>query len=44
MPTIARYGPQASLSQESVEPIWALLKAGEEQADRELPDDEAVPR
>jgi NADH-quinone oxidoreductase subunit I len=44
-PTIARYGPQASLSQESVEPVWALLQAGEaREADRELPDDEAVPR
>ena len=45
LPTIARYGPQASLSQESVEPVWALLQAGEaRQADRELPGDEAVPR
>jgi NADH-quinone oxidoreductase subunit I len=44
-PTIARYGPQASVSQESVEPVWALLQAQESrQADRELPDDEAVPR
>jgi NADH-quinone oxidoreductase subunit I len=44
-PTIARYGPQASLSQESVEPVWALLREQESrQADRELPDDEAVPR
>ena len=44
-PTIARYGPQASLSQESVEPVWALLQASEaREADRELPDDEAVPR
>jgi NADH-quinone oxidoreductase subunit I len=44
-PTIARYGPQASLSQESVEPVWALLRQQEtRQADRELPDDEAVPK
>jgi NADH-quinone oxidoreductase subunit I len=44
-PTIGRYGPQASLSQESVEPVWALLQARESrQADRDLPDDEAVPR
>jgi NADH-quinone oxidoreductase chain I len=44
-PTIARYGPQASLSQESVEPVWALLQAQESrQADRELPEDEVVPR
>jgi len=44
-PTIARYGPQASVSQESAEPVWALLQAQESrQADRELPDDEAVPR
>ena len=42
-PTIARYGPQASLSQESVEPVWALLRQQEtRQADRDLPDDEAV--
>jgi len=25
-PAIARYGPQASVSQESTEPIWALLQ------------------
>jgi len=44
-PTIARYGPQASLSQESVEPIWALLPQEESsQADRDLPDDEEVPK
>jgi NADH-quinone oxidoreductase subunit I len=44
-PTIARYGPQASMSQESVEPVWALLRAQESrQGDRELPDDEAAPR
>jgi NADH-quinone oxidoreductase chain I len=42
-PTIARYGPQASLSQESAEPLWALLRESS-QADRDLPDDEAVPR
>jgi NADH-quinone oxidoreductase chain I len=42
-PTIARYGPQASLSQESAEPVWALLQESN-QADRDLPDDEAVPR
>jgi NADH-quinone oxidoreductase subunit I len=42
-PAIARYGPQASLSQESVEPVWALLQESS-QADRDLPDDEAVPR
>jgi formate hydrogenlyase subunit 6/NADH:ubiquinone oxidoreductase subunit I len=42
-PAIARYGPQASLSQESTEPIWALLRQEEtRQADRELPDDESV--
>jgi NADH-quinone oxidoreductase subunit I len=42
-PTIARYGPQASLSQESVEPVWALLREQESrQADRELPTDEGV--
>jgi NADH-quinone oxidoreductase subunit I len=44
-PAIARYGPQASLSQESVEPVWALLREQEtRQADRELPDDETVPK
>jgi NADH-quinone oxidoreductase chain I len=44
-PSIARYGPQASLSQESVEPVWALLREAESrEADRDLPDDEAVPR
>ncbi len=44
-PSIERYGPQASISQESVEPVWALLQAQQSrQADRELPDDEAVPR
>ncbi len=45
-PTIARYGPQASLSQESVEPVWALLQAQESRqgGGAELPDDEAVPR
>jgi NADH-quinone oxidoreductase subunit I len=26
-PTIARYGPQASVSQESSDPVWALLDA-----------------
>jgi NADH-quinone oxidoreductase subunit I len=26
-PTIARYGPQASVSQESVDPVWALHRA-----------------
>ena len=44
-PTIARYGPQASLSQESVEPVWALLRQQEtRQADRDLPVDEEAPR
>mgnify|MGYP006139568443 CR=1 FL=1 len=39
-PAIARYGPQASVSQESVEPVWALLREQESrQADRELPAD-----
>jgi NADH-quinone oxidoreductase chain I len=43
--TIARYGPQASVSQESSEPVWALLRAQESrQADRELPVDEVTPR
>jgi NADH-quinone oxidoreductase subunit I len=42
-PAIARYGPQASVSQESVEPVWALLREQESrQADRELPSDEGV--
>jgi NADH-quinone oxidoreductase chain I len=42
-PAIARYGPQASVSQESVEPVWALLREREtRQADRELPEDEGV--
>jgi NADH-quinone oxidoreductase subunit I len=42
-PTIARYGPQASVSQESAEPIWALQRAAESaQADRDLPDSERV--
>ena len=35
-PTIARYGPQASVSQESTEPVWALL--------RDLPADEGRPK
>ena len=44
-PAIARYGPQASVSQESVEPVWALLRQQESrQADRELPPDEEVPK
>jgi NADH-quinone oxidoreductase chain I len=44
-PTIARYGPQASISQESVEPVWALLRAAEtRQADRDLPTDEVTPK
>jgi NADH-quinone oxidoreductase chain I len=44
-PAIARYGPQASVSQESVEPVWALLRQQESrQADRELPADEEVPK
>jgi NADH-quinone oxidoreductase subunit I len=44
-PAIARYGPQASLSQESVEPVWALLRQQEtSQADRDLPADEEVPK
>jgi NADH-quinone oxidoreductase subunit I len=42
-PTIARYGPQASLSQESVDPVWALLEPQEPGQDN-LPSDEAVPR
>jgi NADH-quinone oxidoreductase subunit I len=42
-PTIARYGPQASVSQESVEPVWALLRQQTSaQADRDLPADEGV--
>jgi NADH-quinone oxidoreductase subunit I len=42
-PAIARYGPQASVSQESVEPVWALLRQRETvQADRDLPADEGV--
>ena len=42
-PAIARYGPQASVSQESVEPVWALLRQQEtSQADRDLPADEGV--
>src|SRR4029453_13238324 len=28
-PAIARYGPQASVSQESVDPVWALLRQQE---------------
>jgi NADH-quinone oxidoreductase subunit I len=44
-PAISRYGPQASISQESVEPVWALLEEGKaREAGRELPDDESVPR
>ena len=44
-PHISRYGPQASVSQESGEPVWALLRARESrQADRELPGDGTVPR
>ena len=44
-PAISRYGPWASLSQESTEPVWALLRAQEtRQADRELPEDDEVPR
>ncbi len=44
-PRIARYGPQASVSQESVEPVWALLAGGQpRQADRDLPAEETVPR
>jgi NADH-quinone oxidoreductase chain I len=44
-PTIARYGPQASVSQESVEPVWALLRQQTTtQADRERPPDEEVPK
>jgi NADH-quinone oxidoreductase chain I len=39
-PHIARYGPHASVSQESVEPVWA---AESRQADRELPADEVTP-
>ncbi len=30
--TIARYGPQASISQESADPLWALMAAGEDAA------------
>src|SRR3712207_7558963 len=42
-PAIARYGPQASVSQESVEPVWALLRQQTTaQADRDLPEDESV--
>jgi NADH-quinone oxidoreductase subunit I len=44
-PTIGRYGPQASISQESVEPVWMLLEESKaREAGRELPDDESVPR
>jgi NADH-quinone oxidoreductase subunit I len=44
-PAIARYGPQASLSQESTEPVWALLRAQRgTQADRDLPADEGAPK
>jgi NADH-quinone oxidoreductase subunit I len=44
-PAIARYGPQASLSQESSDPVWALLRAQETtQADRDLPVEEVIPR
>jgi NADH-quinone oxidoreductase subunit I len=28
-PAISRYGPQASVSQESTEPVWALLRASD---------------
>jgi NADH-quinone oxidoreductase subunit I len=44
-PTISRYGPWASVSQESSEPVWALLRAQQSrQGDRELPGDDEVPR
>jgi NADH-quinone oxidoreductase subunit I len=44
-PTIGRYGPQASLSQESSEPVWALQRAQESrQGDRELPTEEVTPK
>jgi NADH-quinone oxidoreductase chain I len=44
-PAIGRYGPQASLSQESAEPVWTLLRAQEtSQADRELPAEEVTPK
>jgi NADH-quinone oxidoreductase chain I len=44
-PAIGRYGPQASLSQESSEPVWALLRAQEaSQADRDLPAEEVTPK
>jgi NADH-quinone oxidoreductase subunit I len=44
-PTIGRYGPQASISQESTEPVWALLEEREaREGGRKLPDDESVPR
>jgi len=44
-PAIGRYGPQASLSQESTEPVWTLLRAQEtSQADRELPAEEVTPK
>jgi NADH-quinone oxidoreductase subunit I len=36
-PTISRYGPQASVSQESTEPVWALLEANQAAAEGEPP-------
>ena len=41
-PTIARYGPQASISQESANPVWALLKAQETNQPDEQPAEEKV--
>jgi NADH-quinone oxidoreductase chain I len=44
-PAIGRYGPQASISQESAEPVWALLQEREARdGRRRLPEDETVPR
>ena len=41
-PTIARYGPQASVSQESSDPVWALLRAQQTRQPEDLPDEEVV--
>jgi NADH-quinone oxidoreductase subunit I len=42
VPTIARYGPQASISQESADPVWALLRAQETRQPEDLPDEEKI--
>ena len=41
-PTIARYGPQASISQESSDPVWALLRAQQTKQPEDLPSEETV--